>query len=73
MMECKHIFISIHVPRMGDDEEVSSQIDDLAISIHVPRMGDDHWGSSFAQNGMSISIHVPRMGDDGKYPKTKVI
>ena len=33
--------ISIHVPRMGDDEEVSSQIDDLAISIHVPRMGDD--------------------------------
>ena len=36
-------------------------------------MGDDHWGSSFAQNGMSISIHVPRMGDDGKYPKTKVI
>ena len=34
-------FISIHVPREGDDDYFTSCLPSPQISIHVPREGDD--------------------------------
>ena len=34
--------ISIHVPRMGDDNQKPDKSQKENISIHVPRMGDDY-------------------------------
>ena len=58
-------WISIHVPRMGDD--IISHILNIPmtlISIHVPRMGDDIISHILNIPMTLISIHVPRMGDD---------
>ena len=59
-------YISIHVPRVGDDpKDIYGMCVGIAISIHVPRVGDDpvhRWASGLAYR---ISIHVPRVGDDG--------
>ena len=59
------VSISIHVPRMGDDQTMRATIENnIMISIHVPRMGDDEKRAKKNIFPRSISIHVPRMGDD---------
>ena len=55
--------ISIHVPRMRDDNLDLLCQELINISIHVPRMRDDFW-SEIAGYELKISIHVPRMRDD---------
>ena len=58
--------ISIHVPRVGDDN-LPKVVADIAIniSIHVPRVGDDGLVDSIKKTAIgNISIHVPRVGDD---------
>ena len=44
MHATSHVYISIHVPRVGDDLFVVRLLMVSEISIHVPRVGDD-WGS----------------------------
>ena len=55
--------ISIHVPRVEDDDYVSVGILHLLISIHVPRVEDDE-STVFRLFVFCISIHVPRVEDD---------
>ena len=57
------VWISIHVPREGDDRPPNSKPRSGTISIHVPREGDDRPPNSKPRSG-TISIHVPREGDD---------
>ena len=57
--------ISIHVPRVGDDNcAVLSHAVTGIISIHVPRVGDDGPPPGLCAFLLCISIHVPRVGDD---------
>ena len=37
----KDYAISIHIPRVGDDDGFKIDSDSKAISIHIPRVGDD--------------------------------
>ena len=55
--------ISIHVPRVEDDDKRQYRYIHSQISIHVPRVEDD---LRHAADGaeLSISIHVPRVEDD---------
>ena len=62
-------YISIHVPREGDDWGPVLTIVFAGISIHVPREGDDDRHSDFSKS-FTISIHVPREGDD-RLPPTR--
>ena len=66
------VYISIHVPRMGDDPSYSGDSGYCFISIHVPRMGDDVDNAIPTIWSVNISIHVPRMGDD-RPPNFRVI
>ena len=61
---CLVCFISIHVPRAGDDKCLTAIIAPIDISIHVPRAGDDFGFVKCFRKIISISIHVPRAGDD---------
>ena len=58
------VWISIHVPREGDDRPPNSKPRSGTISIHVPREGDDIRTFFQIVNRFFISIHVPREGDD---------
>ena len=58
------MIISIHVPRVGDDEISAVIIQKNWISIHVPRVGDDVETLVPIIMQIIISIHVPRVGDD---------
>ena len=40
-MSVSELEISIHIPRVGDDPELLSDIALEGISIHIPRVGDD--------------------------------
>ena len=52
--------ISIHIPRVGDDNEVADALQAaFAISIHIPRVGDDEsCASGFAANAY-FNPHPP--------------
>ena len=57
------VFISIHAPRMGSDNDNNVLTPDFKISIHAPRMGSDRT-RRWPLHGSAISIHAPRMGSD---------
>ena len=56
--------ISIHIPRVGDDEGFQINLYEKFISIHIPRVGDDDKPPKEWYNIYNISIHIPRVGDD---------
>ena len=57
--------ISIHIPRVGDDEvKEHVMVTPSGISIHIPRVGDDQCEGVFRKPCRLISIHIPRVGDD---------
>ena len=56
-------WISIHIPRTGDDQIQAHNSSADQISIHIPRTGDDPL-IGCADLGIGISIHIPRTGDD---------
>ena len=58
------VFISIHAPRMGSDNDNNVLTPDFKISIHAPRMGSDHGRFMGHAPLVGISIHAPRMGSD---------
>ena len=57
------LWISIHIPRGGDDNLSIKDTQDYHISIHIPRGGDDMRQLAVDSDGR-ISIHIPRGGDD---------
>ena len=57
--------ISIHVPRMGDDNRYIEKVTGRKDFNPRPRMGDDRTVVPTVSAFM-ISIHVPRMGDDSQ-------
>ena len=56
--------ISIHAPREGGDNKISTNTDNIAISIHAPREGGDFIRDCRKKYGDIISIHAPREGGD---------
>ena len=56
-------WISIHIPRTGDDNDLKAVDSAIRISIHIPRTGDDQI-QAHNSSADQISIHIPRTGDD---------
>ena len=58
----KHPFISIHVPREGDDTGMDESPACKAISIHVPREGDDMDNNAFLRLNIAFLSTSPARG-----------
>ena len=60
--EKRHIRISIHIPREGDDDANLAQNAGHEISIHIPREGDDVFGGQTYNFSADFNPHPPRGG-----------
>ena len=58
------LLISIHAPREGGDNVISTLAPAVGISIHAPREGGDHRPPRLEFFYVFISIHAPREGGD---------
>ena len=59
---CDFADISIHIPRVGDDEGTETKRDNKRISIHIPRVGDDSPNVTYYTNTDDFNPHPPRGG-----------
>ena len=57
--------ISIHVPRVGDDQTLLLQVMLIIYFYPRPPRGGRPRPDGPAVDALHISIHVPRVGDDG--------